>query len=148
MNIIESCYPKKGKYKLKIFAREQKEAGNYHIILEFYINVNNNPPKPIAGGFPSLFSAFTEKSCHLYSPKTGILRKGKSHSLKIRVPKAISVALIIDKKWTYLQRVEENGDIFAGDVDIGDSVNDNTACVYAKMVNNKNYDGLLKYQLE
>jgi len=77
-NTIECCFPKKGSYKLKVFAREQKEIGNYHIVLEFYIDIKNDAPPKGAGSltFPSLFSAFTEKSCYLYEPKMGTLKKG------------------------------------------------------------------------
>ena len=59
---------------------------------------------------------FDNEDCHLYEPRTKILKIGQETRFKVRVKNAKNVAVLDGKKWNYLRRKEN--DLFEGVINI------------------------------
>ena len=117
--ILNLRMPKPGLYKHQIYAiAEGDPSDNLPCIYNFLVNCHESSED--IQPFPKQYSQFKD-SCVLYEPLEGHLRpspEGDSVRFKVEVPRAQEVAVVVDGRWTYLKRVEEETSIWQGDVDL------------------------------
>ena len=86
-------------------------------ILEYSISADV-PEKPAGekgGSFPELYGKFKENNVFLYEPKSLYLTYDSHVLIKIAVPSAISVAVIMGKS---VEQLSRSGDVFQGDITV------------------------------
>lgn len=97
---FEAAFPAPGKYDLVVFAKRRSDPGAYRGTVTLSYEVTRGQP-PFAG-FPKTFTHFVESDVYLYAPKYSGLPKGSAQAFKLRVPRALQVAVIMGDKWEQL----------------------------------------------
>jgi len=133
---IHVAFPRGGKYTLRLFAKQRREPGDYDWAMDYLIEAGKGMQGNI--GFPETYSSFDEHDVYLYSPVKGRLKSGSTQKFKLRAPNAQEVAVVIDEKWSFLQK---QGEVFEGNIDIRKG----HLGVYARFAEGGQYSGLLKY---
>jgi hypothetical protein len=132
---IYAQFPDKGRYILKVYAKQKDDPGEYHGAIEYGIEAVAGMKK--SAGYPMTYSIFTDSKSYIYRPMEGKLKSGKSYRFKIKVPNANNVSVICGKEWSYLK---SESDLFEGDVN--PAKGDVLVCANFK---GDRWDGLLKY---
>ena len=135
---INVAFPYSGEYILRIFTKRKSDPGLYDWALDYKIRSTGSQGKLV--GFPTTYEPFIKRNAYLYSPLSGNLRLYSRQKFKIRVPEAREVVVIVGKRWVPLNK---KGDIFTGEVIIDDT----EVTVYAKFPGERQYLGLLKYEI-
>jgi hypothetical protein len=131
---IQAIVPQSGRYVLRLFAKNLDDEGSYSWALDYSLTASEGK----SGGFPRVFSTFSENGGYLHSPMSGRLKRGSTQTFKIQVQGAEKVAVIVGDNWHDLNK---EGDLFTGDV----TINDKNIRVFAKSPGREQYDGLLEY---
>lgn len=131
---IHAVTPEAGDYVLRLFARNREEEGRYNWALDYRITATGG----MKGGYPKVFSTFSEKGGYLHSPMNGQLKRGSTQTFKIESPGAEAVAVIMGDKWHHLKK---EGNLFTGDV----AIEHKDIRVFAKFPGGGQYEGLLEY---
>lgn len=103
--------PHPGIYTLTIFGKRAEDQGKYTDVMEYKLEASSGSKD--GNSFPIASNKFIETGCYLYQPMVRDLISGVPQIFKIKVPKALAVAVINGEDWTKLIK---QGDIFEGDV--------------------------------
>ena len=138
--ILEAECPSKGVYSVNVYCKKKGEEKNYQCCFKIKVECGAGSETG-KSGFPTAHAAYGENCCVLMEPKTRFLRLGKKVNFCVEAPGADSLAVIIDKKWNYLQK-EVGSFLFRGAVDItGKDVS-----LFGKFNGGANYDSILVYE--
>ncbi len=135
--VIRATPPGTGTHTLRVFAKEQGEAGAYGWILDYRIASSARPNGLPA--YPRKFSAFDEGRVRLIAPLSGILPAGGSpQTFRLIIPRAEQAAVVVNDNWTMLGRT---GEEMKGEV----AVRGGTITICAKYPGHEEWDTLLEY---
>lgn len=124
-------FPRKGRYQVQLFTND--EGTRYAGAAEW--QVENS--KGFGSILPNTFDTYRKRQVILMSPLESVLEKGKEYTFRIKVPKALQVAAVVDGEWEYF---EEKDGVFEATLK-GDSYS-----IFAKYVEGENFKGLVEYQ--
>ena len=95
--------------------------------------------------FPLQYSNYFDRNCYLYSPIHTPLTVGATETFRLRLPGAVSVALLANDEWTLLEKTEEEGDEWVGELVIPET---DQLIVYGKWEEQEQYNGIMAYEIE
>ncbi|MFC1545537.1 transglutaminase domain-containing protein, partial [Gemmatimonadota bacterium] len=95
--------------------------------------------------FPLQYSNYFDRGCYLYSPIHTPLVIGTTEQFRLILPGAVSVAILANDEWTYLEQSEEGGDEWRGEFIVPDT---DQVIVYGKWEGQESYNGIMAYEVE
>ncbi|MCE5322713.1 hypothetical protein LLG46_05270 [bacterium] len=132
---VNAVLPSAGEYILRLYTKHADDPGNYEWAADYCVRASSQGNNKT---FPTVFETFHQRNAHLYQPMCGSLKSGSTEIFKISAPEAVAVAVIIDGKWTNLQKI---GNVFEGQA----LIRGNEVQVAAMFPGNRKYLVLLKY---
>ncbi|VVB72908.1 Transglutaminase-like superfamily protein [uncultured archaeon] len=132
---ILAQFPVRGKYLLRVYAKQKDEPDIFHEAIEYLVDATAG--SNANAGFPMIYSKFTESGAYLYSPMEGRLKSGVGQHFKILVPGAENVSVTCGENWSDL---DLKGEIFEGNL----TAEKGDVRVFARF-EKESYDGLLGY---
>ena len=94
---VETIFNQKGKYKVEIFATNDKEK-KYNFILEYIVMVENDAKQKLA--FPTTYKGSEE--INIIEPLYDNLKSG--NKVKFKIKSNLEDIIIIDDEWHYLKK--------------------------------------------
>ncbi len=131
---ISAAPPRPGDYALQLFSKKDAAAGRFDFALSIAVHATAGAASP----FPETYGGFGQLGVVLHGPMEGALSAGQSVAFDVTVPPADRVAVSTGGQWVELQR---QGSRFRGEV----TVKPGGAEVYARLLGESQYVGLLKY---
>lgn len=132
---VDVVFPKSGEYILRLFANEQDVSGPLNWVMDYRITAHSGAPEST---FPNAYDSFTARQVTLIEPLTGLLKSGTQYRFHLRVPDAVSVAVVTNGIWKNLTK---NEDEWIGEV----AVTLGNPTVFAKFKSTNQFVGLLAY---
>ena len=132
---INAAFPRKGNYKLDIFAKPEDNNNSYPLVVRYQVLASQSGTK-----FPKVFQHFVENNGYLESPLSQQLLPNQNVFFNLRVNQALDVKVINQStnQWTTLRRY---GNLYTGNVDVGKG----KIVVFGKFPGDSRYWALLEY---
>jgi len=135
---IYAIFKEPGDYQLRLFAKDAPNR-DYLQALDYQVKVSQGMRGNV--GFPRASALFKENNGYLESPKNRYLKVNATQTFKLAISSAEKVAVIVGKKWFFLQK--QDG-FFTGEVRISEG----KISVYAKFQGKQRYGSVLEYVAE
>lgn len=132
---INVGFPKAGNYELEIFAKPKDDNNSYPFVVRYDITSNNS-----TGEFPSIFEHFSVYNGYLETPVKKKLTPNQTEYFKLKIDNAQEVK-ILNKSSNQWQDLTRYGNVFAGNVNVGDG----NVIIYGKFPGDSRYWGLIDY---
>ena len=133
-------FPDKGEWTALIYAKSGDEE-RYSGCAYFGFIASRGTDR----SFPLQYSNYFDRKCYLSSPIHTPLIVGRTETFRLRLPGAVSVALLADDEWTFLDKTEEEGDEGVGELVIPET---DQLTVYGKWEGQEQYNGIMAYEIE
>ncbi len=133
--IINASFPEEGEYKLNIFAKPKDDSNSYPLVVSYNISAEGKGNK-----FPKTFQHFHQYNGYLETPLNNYLNPNQSNYFKLKIDQATEVK-IVNKSTNKWQDLERYGNVFAGNINVGDG----DIMIYAKFPEYSRYWALLEY---
>lgn len=101
---VDFYFLKAGKWQVLLYAKTENQE-SYSSFGQFGVQSRNGTKQ----SFPTKYKKFDEYKVQILSPNE-LLRRNKSYNFKLKVPNAESVSIVVDNKWTKMQKT--SGDIY------------------------------------
>ncbi len=139
MTEITFRFPDKGEWTALIYAKSGDEE-RYSGCAYFGFIASRGTDR----SFPLQYSNYFDRNCYLYTPIHTPLIVGETETFRLRLPGAISVAILAKEEWTYLVQSEEGGDEWVGAFVVPDT---DQVIVYGKWEGQEQYNGIMAYEV-
>ena len=102
---ISIAFPRKEIFTVDIYAKWKSDSGLYKFVAKYHIDARR--AKTLGEFFPETYSAFHQHNCYLFEPLKGTLGAMDKIPIKIRVPGAQKVAVVINDEWIFFEKAEK-----------------------------------------
>ncbi|MFC1627705.1 transglutaminase domain-containing protein [Gemmatimonadota bacterium] len=132
-------FPGKGEWTALIYAKSGDEE-RYSGCAYFGFIASEGTDR----SFPLQYSNYFDRNCYLFSPTHNPLTVGSTETFRLRLPGAISVAILAEEEWTYLVQSEEGGDEWTGEFIVPET---DQVIVYGKWEGQEQYNGIMAFEV-